>query len=739
MHSTLIELAQNVLCTVAFAIFLLPPGYLAMRLLNLKNMRQKSGDEQLLWSVALSIPLALLLGELLGRILPPVGVLSFFFVLALAAVVLLLVDSRRLQHTAGTSKQTYLAAAAALLLGAYLLLTLIDIQVGNRLFVPTVLTDWGVRIPLVETAIRGPIPPLNPLSALTSAPASPMRYYYFWYILCALPARLTHADPGGVLAASAVWAGSALFAVFFLALKYFVGVREQLHSRCLMLLMPMLLLGLDILPTIAIYLSRASNPYLDIEWWHADRTPALLTALVYAPHHIGGLVCCVMAYLILVAEPNQTSPPTSWSLAQAAGCALVAGACFAACVGDSTFIAFIFVIASLIWSADLIRSRQFPQLGVLAASGVFAWLFSRPFLHELKSGSSAAHGFAGFAWRSSAYVQETFERHHFLTTHPFAAFFARQTFILTLDICELGFLLFVAAFQIRRELLPALRGRVALTLGQRALWAIFFAASISWLFISSSVTSAGNDLGSHAGLLLRFILVLWSPPYLLELWALRHSFFQLPLRRQLAPGLATICLALGLAGGLFDAVLHRVSIPLFDAGLMKRPAGTLLSDHLGERFLAMRSAWRQLDKVLPPDARVQFDPFAALQPALSRYSNRQLVASDGGCGTAFGGNYDLCPPVRAQLRHLFDEEKTSIIVDGVTLDAVPETTITVADFDRTCHALSLSAVLVESTDPVWSQPGSWATTLQPAFDSPTIRAFLCPGANPLAATSTAAQ
>ena len=69
MHSTLIELAQNVLCTVAFAIFLLPPGYLAMRLLNLKNMRQKSGDEQLLWSVALSIPLALLLGELLGRIL----------------------------------------------------------------------------------------------------------------------------------------------------------------------------------------------------------------------------------------------------------------------------------------------------------------------------------------------------------------------------------------------------------------------------------------------------------------------------------------------------------------------------------------------------------------------------------------------------------------------------------------------------------------------------------------------
>ena len=222
MHSTLIDLMQSALCTAAFAIFLLPPGYLAARLFNLKNMRAHSGAEQLLWSVALSIPLALVLAELLGRVQKPAAVLGVFFAMALAAVVVL-VDTRK-TPAAPISREACLITTAALLLGAYLLITLVDVQVGNRLFVPTVITDWGVRIPFVESAIRGPVPPLNPLSALQPAVPS-MRYYYFWYLLCALPGRMLHTPPGGVLAASAVWAGFALFAVAFLSLKYLVGVR----------------------------------------------------------------------------------------------------------------------------------------------------------------------------------------------------------------------------------------------------------------------------------------------------------------------------------------------------------------------------------------------------------------------------------------------------------------------------------------------------------------------------------
>jgi len=731
MHSTLIDLLQSMSCTTVFAIFLLPPGYVAARLLNLKEMRERSGAEQLLWSIALSIPLAIVLAELLGRVLPFAAILGVFLAMAMASVVVLLIDAHRspAKPTSPVSRETYLIGGAALLLGAYLLLTLIDIQVGNRLFVPTVVTDWGVRVPFVESAIRGPVPPLNPLSALGPIVPS-MRYYYFWYVLCALPGRLLHTPPGGILAASAVWAGFALLAVSFLTLKYLVGVRERLRSQCVLVLLPTLVIGLDILPAIGTYASRSLHPSLDIEWWTPDRTPAPLTALVYAPHHIGGLVCCFVAYLVLITEPERTLPVVSWSFRKAAGSAILVGIAFAACAGTSTFIAFIFVIVSLLWTVDLLRTRQFGQIGTLAGSGVIAYLLSRPFLHELKSGTSAAHGFAAFAWRSSEHLNEIFVKRHVLATHPIAAFVVKQPFVLTYDFFELGFFAFVAIYKFRRELLPALRGKLILTLGQRALWAIFLGASIAWLFVSSAATSSGNDLGGHAGMLVRFVLVLWSPPYLLELWSLRHKFLQLPLRRQLAPTLATICLFLGLAGGLFDAILHRVYIPLFDMGYMKRPAGTLTPDHLSERFLAIRSVWTQLDKILPANARVQYDPLSLMQHSLARYSNRQLVASDGGCGTAFGGDYDRCTPVRAQLRHLFDTENYEMIIDGNVIPAQPETPATVADFNKACRDLSLSAVLVESTDPIWNQQDSWVWRLKPAIVEPTVRAYLCaPPAN----------
>jgi hypothetical protein len=727
MHSTLIELLQSIVCAIAFAIILLPPGYLAARFSNLNGFRKRSAAEQTLWSVALSLPLAILLAELLGRVLAPSGVLAIFFALALTAVGLVCIDANKKTSTppARISRETYLAATAALILAAYLLLTLLDIQVGNKLFVPTVLTDWGVRVPLMESAIRGPVPPLNPLSALNGPPTS-LRYYYFWYVLCAVPARLMHTHAGSALAASGVWAGFALLAVSFLLLKYFVSNTEPIRRRCLQLFLPMLVIGLDILPTIAIFLHRASNPYLDIEWWHADRTPALLTALVYAPHHIGGLVCCFVAYLVLVAEPEQTTPFTQWTFGNGFTRALLAGIAFAACVGTSTFIAFIFVIASLLWTIDLLRTKQFGQIGTLAGSGAFAYLFSRPFLHELKSGSSAAHGFAGFAWRSGSYLDTALVRHHIFASHPVAAFLAKQPAVLTLDFCELGFFLFVALFQIRRELLPALRGQRTLTLGQRALWAIFFGTVIAWLFISSSATSSGNDLGAHAGMLVRFILVLWSPTYLQQLWTKLRSLFELPLRHRIVPALAATCLLLGLAGGMLDAVLHRVYIPLFDAGLMKRPAGTLVPDHLGERFLAARTMWRELDATLPTNARVQFSPSGPMQQGLARYSNRQIVAFDGGCGTAFGGDYDRCAPVRAELRHLFDDEDDVRIIDGTTIPAQPQSIATAADFAQTCRDLALSAIIVESTDRVWNQQGSWVRTLQPAIAEPTVRAYRCP-------------
>jgi hypothetical protein len=724
MQSTMIEIGYCILCAFGFSLFLLAPGYLAARLSNIKQMRERSASEQLLWSISLSIPLALLLAELLGRILPSAAVISVFLALSLIALVIVAVESRKPHSQTPTTCETKLAALAAVLLGAYLILTLIDFQVGQRLFMPTTIPDWSVRIPLMESAIRSGVPPANGLSALDPTIPS-MRYYYFWYVLCAFPARLLHAPADAVFIASSVWAGFALLAVAFLSLKYLAGVRTQLRRKCLLVLLPMMVIGLDILPAIAVFLSHSGHPQLDLEWWRGDRTPGLLTALVYAPHHIAGLVSCFVAILVIVAAPDDPSP-TKISLRTATGYALLTGAGFAACVGTSTFIAFIFVIACTLWAIDLAFTRQFSRIGTLAVAGIVSYLLSRPFLHELKSGSSAAHGFASFAWRSNSWIQEEFNNHNVSAHHPIAALFARPLLILILTFFELGFFAFVAVFQFRRQLLPALRGQLTLTPGQRVLWAIFFGAATVALFVSSAVTSSVNDLGQHAAMITRFILILWSPPYLTELFQTLKNFAQLPVSKKLIPAFAATCLALGLLGCVTDAILHRIQVPLFDAHIINGPFDMLTSDHLGERFLQIRTTWRDLDPLLPANARVEFDPLGKMEFISSRFSNRQVVASDGGCGTAFGGDYDACAPVILMLRHLYGSETETVQIGTTHFLAKPETTATAAEFDQACRTLNASAFLVDSTSEVWNQPNSWVWTLKPAVAQPTVRAFLCP-------------
>jgi hypothetical protein len=720
MSSTLVGLSQSCLCALAFALYLLPCGYLSAYASNIQNFRGQSNRERFLWTLALALPVAIVVAELLGRILPVFGVQSAFFALLVTAIILCI---RTWRPSLRLTREQRIIAIVALILCSYLLLTLLDIKVGNKLFVPTTFTDWGVRVPLTWSAIRGPVPPLNPLFAFEGHPA-PLRYYYFWYVLCAQPAHLLHAPPDAALASSSVWAALAMLAVFFLLTKYFVQSSAPLHRRCLILLIPMFVIGLDILPTLGTYLHHGSHPYLDIEWWHDDRTPGLLTALLYAPHHIAGPVSCLVAYLALVVEPRKICPLARLTFGQGLARACIAGIAFAACVGTSTFVAFIFVLASLLWTIDLIRTRNWPSIGTLAGSGVIAYLISRVYLRELRSSSSAAHGFAGFAWRQNQYVNASIFRHHLFAMHPAFTMIGKQAYILLLDFSELGFLVFVFAYQLRHRLLPAMRGKCELTGGERALWSIFFAAVATWFFLSSgAATLSGNDLGSHAGILLRFVLVLWAPEYLLHL---RESF-RAKRRYGFAPRFAILCLALGLVGSLFDAVWHRIYFPLLDAHLVARPVGTFMEpDHLSERFLNIRSMWRELDAKLPANAIVQSYPFGAMRMITTRFSLRQLAAADDGCGTAFGGDHTLCRPIEVQLRHLYDDEDKAASMPDTDLPARPETLATVQDFLNTCRSEHLDAVIVDMTDRVWNQPGSWVWNMQPLVSEPTVRAYACP-------------
>jgi hypothetical protein len=99
--------------------------------------------------------------------------------------------------------------------GAWLLITLfylVDVQAGDRLYYPTNSLDYSLRASLIHSVTTTGVPPQNPL--FLPSPPAPLRYHYFWLMMCSLVNRLgspwvsaRHAEIGG-----AFWCGIGLMA-----------------------------------------------------------------------------------------------------------------------------------------------------------------------------------------------------------------------------------------------------------------------------------------------------------------------------------------------------------------------------------------------------------------------------------------------------------------------------------------------------------------------------------------------
>jgi len=611
--------------------------------------------------------------EVVGRVIP-LNVVAIFFGISLLGVVAWLAADRRSLRIP-VNRQTVLLGIFLLIGGAVVIGELIDIQRGNGLYLSVTALDQAYRVAFTNAIAHTGIPPLNPL--YHPGASAPLRYYYFWYAVCAVCMKLAHVSARQALIGSSVWVGLGLTAMIALFARHFLAIRDGLYRYILAAALLLAVTGLDILPVL-FNLIVDHDFRGDLEWWSTDQVASWLDSILWVPNHLGSMLSCMAAFLLLWRSREGLSP------GQRIAATLLAGAAVASAFGLSVYVAVGFGILMAGWSLSLlVRERDFAAVarncGAAATAG-FRMLPPRgdgpapPPGPAGRPPATPAHMFA-FSVREMIAADLVTGLPVFADlkrVHPFALDqIARLVLLLPGYALELGVfgLVLVLAIIARKRLDVPRRSALALALG----------GLIIVSFMRSSVIG-NNDFGYRAALLPCFFLLLLAADWIVSA----------------EPGgvapLFWILLVVGLSGTGFQALMLRIFVPLHVSAGMPGFAD------LPPRAYAARREYDSLAVAIPNRAIVQpnlINPGDYFYVANMLYSENAM-ASDAGvdCGAVFGGDPALCVATQQAIRKLY------------SVPAVPTVNV-VAE----CHRLGIDYLVINSGDPAWQDHNSWVWTL----------------------------
>ncbi len=705
---TLLDTVSTSAIIPAFAIFMLAPGYAFGYATNLFQFRVSGFNRKVLLSVPISLVISTILTNIVGRYIP-FQIILWMFILTSAAVCfhacLYWMQSRK-EISNGPHRATKIVLLLAILWTVVVIVSLIDIQAGKRLYVSTALWDHAVRIAFLQSALRSGPPPVNPFSYLGYAPIA--RYYYYWYVLCSYPARLTHIGARYVLYGSSVWAGFSLAAIVPLYLASFMEIKENIRRRSIIGILLLSVTGLDIIPIIYEFF-RAKIVYADMEWWDPVQVTSWQDALIWVPHHVAALVACFIGFLALWSVRIDREMELLSRIERFIAC-IFAGFSFAAAAGLSVYVTFTFGLFLLCWGIRLACKRRFQDFFLYIGTACFTFLISLPYLHDLlprtaatvsphgAASSSGSGGFIAFGLRALPSFLST---PYFLKvrgfSHPelFAPFALVVVYIL-----EFGVFAIVGWSRLKKDI----RNRSRLTEAEIASWYLIVIGMFVITFVRSSVIS-NNDLAYRSAMIVQFILLLWGAEYI-DRWLLRvagkHSKFITIKNIAIAS-----TLLLGFIGTLYSLTILRTYTILEDAGKVAQPATWLPQPpQVGTELFYIRHAFEQMDRMLSPDSIVQYNPMTDDYLTLLEYDRFQSVDAFPDCGTEFGGDAGKCAPVQAIIANLFNKPQNYNI-------------------QEICRNISANVLVARSSDPVWRDPDSWVWTNSPIVENAYIRAFRC--------------
>lgn len=708
---TLRQLAEALAAVPVFALAAVCPGYAAGWLTNVCRFRGRTVVERMFWSLPLSFSVMGIGGELIGR---AAGLNSVAALVVLSAAVCVWSLVREARRTGLVLGLRPLGGTALVAAGAWIVvvvLSLVDWGHGQRLYQSMALLDQSYRVAWTEAVLRTGVPPANP-QYWFHGPA-PMQNYYFWYVICAVVARVGHLPARAAITAGCVWSGFLLAAVTGLYLKYVLEAGERLRRQFLAAVGLFAMTGLDLLVSVAMIFGAGEMPPPDMEAWSKDGVISWLHTLLWAPHHLAGMVLCMFAFLL------------AWTMREKRGRELAVGVgwmafALASAFGISVYVTLAFFLSMMLWAVWQIVFERAPRAVLaLAAGGAGAVVLLLPYLWQLMHAAVGSH--AGTASGGSHFplawtVREMIPPEMLLGTklfywiaegHPLLALNLSKLVLLAPGyMLEFGvYLLVLAAF-----LAPRWHGRERLTEGQRTLVFLALAAVPAMTFVRSSVLTV-NDFGWRSALLAQFPLLLLASEAL-TLWKrgdmgeTAGAWRGTPRWVRAGVGLA---LVIGLFGTVAQAVSLRFAVPLAEA-VTNSPEGWAVHE-IPHNTYVEASGYTALERAVQLDAVVQFNPWHPnsywIAADMVGVDRQAAIGNDQPwCGSELGGDPSGCVAMAQAIDEVFrgsSAEKARAV----------------------CRLYGIDYLVVTAYDLAWKHGDSWVWALPPVVSQPEFRAVQC--------------
>jgi len=709
---TVTQIVADLLAMAAWIPVTVCPGYLVAWLTDFYQFRERSFVERVFWSVALSpaiATIALVLISRFGSVTAAAGVLIACAALWIALLAWEALQRRRagLGWNFGWSPEATAALGWAAAWIVLVIAVLVDFYWQNRLYMSATVIDVGARVDWTESILHTGVPPANPLYFFHAA--ARLRQYYFWYVDCAVVARMTHLPVRAVLTASCVWSGYALAALIGLYLKYLLGAGALLRRQFLACVRLLGVTGLDIIAVMGtMFIFHLPKP-LDLEWWSPDEITSWIDSLLWVPHHVAALVCCMLALLLAITADRQRRRLSAVAIA------LIA-LCLASAFGLSIFVTFAFFLLMIEWAVwQAAFERDVLPVIRLALGGVLSVVLLLPYLLELKQGTGGGSASGGGGHLFALGVREMIPADPILAMgfmHPFAAVhpalagnLVKLVLLLPGYGLELGFYLVV----LLAWLVPAWRGHRVLSAGERTL--VFLAIAILPIitFLRSALISH-NDFGWRAALFLQFPLLLLGGVIWTE-WKAKRPADSADARPspEWLRSLASLAIMIGVLSSAVQVLQLRFGIRLVESEWVAqhRPDALRMSDTAAISL----AGYDKLNRSIPGNAVVQFNPAETNNivesiDQLGVEHQIAIVGDRGDCGSALGGDPAGCPLMSAALDTVFHGTGA-----GEARDV--------------CRQFGIQYLVVTAYDPAWNDGSGWVWKLPAVVADPKFRALDC--------------